>query len=230
MHIIYEGPSNYDDTPIVVIATNASKNPKTGNMWQTWILRQDIAPHHAVKNGDDSSVCGRCPLRPLSYKANKLKKKCYVQTWQAPRSVWEAYHRGSYQRITPDQFREILQGAGIRLGSYGDPASVPFELWQSIGVGTGEFTHTGYTHGYLMPNFDPRHLQFCMISLDPITELMPELPQGRTFRVINAIDQVRQGEILCPASKEQGNRTTCAKCGLCAGLTRKAKNIAIVMH
>ena len=69
-----------------------------------------------------------------------------------------------------------------------------------------------------------------MISLDPVTEQLPILPVGRTFRAIESVDLLRTGEVLCPASKEQNNKTQCAKCGLCKGLALKAKNIAIVMH
>jgi hypothetical protein len=230
MYIIYEGASTYDGKPIVVIATKNSKNPKTGAMWQLWIMRQDIAPHDAVKTGDDASVCGKCPLRPLTYKANGLRKPCYVRTFQAPLSVWRKYRRDGYQYITLEAFRKILQGDGVRLGSYGDPASVPFGVWEKLGIGSGEFTHTSYTHGYLVDGFDQRNLTISMVSLDPITQQMPVLPEGRSFRVINSVDQLQQGEILCPASKEQGFKTTCAQCGLCGGLSRKAKNIAIVMH
>ena len=234
-YIIYEGPSVYDGNNIVVIVTGITKksaNGKTGDMLQTWILHQDIAPHLAIKTGEDFTVCGKCPLRPLKYKKHKLKKKCYVQTWRAPLVVWKKYKRGEYDYIAPEQFRELLRelGRGLRLGSYGDPACVPFEVWQSIGVGSGEFNHTSYTHGYLLPDFDTRNLDVSMVSLDPT---MPELPawlDGRSFRVIAAPNQVRPDEILCPASKEEGYKTTCARCGLCAGLNRRAKNIAIVMH
>ena len=59
--IIYEGPSKLDGAPIVAIATGvdgASDNGKTGDMVQITIIRADIAPHHATKTGDDTSVCG----------------------------------------------------------------------------------------------------------------------------------------------------------------------------
>lgn len=237
-YILYEGPGNYDGRPIVVIATTESANPKTGNMWQTWIMRQDIAPNQAVKSGDDYSVCGNCPLRPLLWRDNGLEKPCYVRTFQAPLSVWKKYKRNGYPYPKIDfitqtglsEIRRLLQGKGIRLGSYGDPSTVPFNVWESIGVGSNEFTHTAYTHGYLVPGFDERNLTIAMVSLDPITESMPVGLTGRSFRVINDTSQLRKGEILCPASKEQDYKTTCAKCGLCAGLGRSAKNIAIVTH
>ena len=229
--IVYEGPGVYDGKPIVVIGTNNSLNPKTGNMWQTWIMRADIEPHKAVKTGDDASVCGKCPLRPLSYKKNKLKKPCYVRTFQAPLSVYRKYKRGGYDYISASDFRALVTDSdGLRLGSYGDPSSVPFQVWESVGVGSGEFNHTGYTHGYLLPGFDTRNLSISMVSLDPITQQINDALNGRSFRVINSIEELRTDEILCPASKEQGFKTTCAQCGLCAGLTRKAKNIAIVAH
>ena len=57
-YIIYEGSAVYDGMPIVMIATRETANNKTGDMWQTWIMRSDIEPHTAVKSGDDFSVCG----------------------------------------------------------------------------------------------------------------------------------------------------------------------------
>ena len=45
----------------------------------------------------------------------------------------------------------------------------------------------------------------------------------------NDIDKVN--EILCPASKEAGQRTTCDSCKLCGGLaTKTKKSSAIVWH
>ena len=62
--IIYQGPSLIDGKPIIAIATLNSRNGKTGEMIQTWIMRSDIEPHKAIKTGEDSSVCGDCPHRP----------------------------------------------------------------------------------------------------------------------------------------------------------------------
>jgi len=237
MFILYEGPSKYDNAPIVVIATTNTTNPKTGPMWQTWIMRQDVAPHEAVKTGDDASVCGACPLRPLSYKAAGLKKKCYVKTWQAPLGIWKKYKRNGYEHIEPEQFGKLLKGQALRLGSYGDPAAMPYEIWQAIGVGSGKFKHTGYTHGWLLPNFDTRMLEICMESLDEASEQAEQIPEGRSYRVIEpeawkalGLGALRLGEILCPASDEAGKKSNCFSCGLCAGTSRQAKNIAIVSH
>lgn len=227
MFILYDGPSANDKKPIVVIATKNSKNDKTGDMWQTWIMRSDIEPHLAIKTGDDFSVCGNCPLRPSQYKANGLSKPCYVRTFHAPLAVFRAYKRGNYKTISAGSFRKLLRGSAIRLGSYGDPGSLPYEFFKALGIGSGEFKHTAYTHAWLLPNFDPRLLEFCMVSIDPVSQESTHIPEGRWFRVINDTSELQTNEIICP---ETTIGIQCADCGLCAGSNHKAKNIAIVIH
>ena len=124
--VLYEGPSRIDGAPIVAIAcriSDASNNAKTGAMVQTFIMRQDIAPHKALKTGDDSSVCGACKLRPI----HKGPTRCYVRVYQAPLSVWNAYHRGRYATPGVDfdaaLLPELFAGLSFRIGSYGDPAA-----------------------------------------------------------------------------------------------------------
>ena len=59
-YIAYEGPSEIDGAPIVVIVNkiDGSKNAKTGALVQTFIIRSDIAPTDALKTGADYSICG----------------------------------------------------------------------------------------------------------------------------------------------------------------------------
>ena len=79
---IYDGPSRLDGARIIVLMTglrSASKNTKTGAMLQTWVMRYDAAPHEAQKTGDDASVCGRCPLRPLLHRANPVEAKTLLR-------------------------------------------------------------------------------------------------------------------------------------------------------
>jgi hypothetical protein len=53
----------------------------------------------------------------------------------------------------------------------------------------------------------------------------------RTFRAKRASEPRRTSEIGCPAAKENGARTSCERCGLCAGNTSKsAKDIVINLH
>ena len=82
--IFYRGKSPIDGAPLIGIATLTSDNRKTGDMVQTWILREDISPTMARSTGADRSFCGDCPVRG----------PCYVNWGQAPLNIWKTYHRG----------------------------------------------------------------------------------------------------------------------------------------
>jgi ABC-type polar amino acid transport system ATPase subunit len=53
----------------------------------------------------------------------------------------------------------------------------------------------------------------------------------RSFRVRAAESPTLQGEVICPASKEAGQKTTCEACKACGGLSAKARaDIVIMAH
>jgi hypothetical protein len=52
----------------------------------------------------------------------------------------------------------------------------------------------------------------------------------RTFRVAQVGSPTLSGEVVCPASKEAGEKVQCDRCGLCQGSKIRAKNIVIVRH
>ena len=223
--ILYEGPSALDGAPIAVILTGAnsaraSRNAKTGDMLQTWIMRADIAPHHAVKSGADSSVCGACPHRPA------LAGSCYVKTFQAPRSVWEAYRRGVYSHATPQAIRDACEGRAVRFGAYGDPAAAPIGVWSELARWAA--TWTGYTHQWrTAPLALARYL---MASADSEAEGVLARASGwRTFRVREASEPIGPREFVCPASEGAGKRTDCASCRACGGTGAKAKASPVIV-
>ena len=153
---------------------------------------------------------------------------CYVKTFQAPLSVWKAYHRGSYVDATPSQAGEWLTGLLVRAGTYGDPMAVPFEIWEAM-IGHAEAL-TGYSHQWLTG--DQRFKAFCMASADTPEEMaMAHVSGWRTFRVRKPDQPIEQGEVMCPASKEAGFKTNCASCKACGGLSSKAKvSMVIIDH
>ena len=231
-YILYKGPSKLDGASIVVIATGFAKqsdNTKTGDMIQTWILRDDIKPHEAQKTGEDASVCGQCPMRPLILARAKKNgerlndKPCYVKTFQAPRSVQDAYQRGIYSNITD---YSVFNNRVLRVGSYGDPAAVPSKVWAKALENSK--SNTGYTHQW--ERFSaPR--SFVMASVEsPELRDKAKAKGFRTFRTKHAGDPLLPGEIACPASKEAGQKTQCASCRLCGGASVKGKDIAINIH
>lgn len=228
--ILYDGKSLLDGKPIVVIATGLngkSRNAKTGNMVQTWIMRSDIAPHEAVKSGDDKSVCGNCKHRGTIDDGRNVGRSCYVTVHQAPLSVYKAYKRGAYPMWNGDA--SLFSGLNVRLGAYGDPAAAPSDIWASI-VSAAK-SHTGYTHQWqaIKPTNVLRTL--AMASCDSESEQEQASKAGwRTFRVRTEQENLASKEIACPASDEAGKLTDCASCGLCGGASKLAKSIAIIAH
>jgi len=234
--IIYEGPSLLDGQQIVVIATgikSKSSNGKTGGMIQTWILLRDIDPREANKSGADYGICGDCPHRGKATtaldKVLAAERTCYVILFQAPLNVWKTYHRGNYDRaVDSEAIASVGTGRKVRLGSYGDPAAVPAYVWKALL--SKSIGRTGYSHQSGLANAD-FVADIMMISADNLAMAQGAWANGhRTFRVIDSVDDMDANEVLCPASKEAGERTNCENCGLCAGSSIKAKSIAIVAH
>jgi len=222
--IIYKGPSLLDGAPIVVIATYSNRNTKTGKVVQTYILRSDINPLEASKTGEDFSICGSCPMRGEVTTDPKRKiakgRKCYVNLGQGVLIVYKSFLRGVYQ---PGDPRTMGRDRFVRVGTYGDPAAVPSEVWDEL-LAECE-TWTAYTHQ------KPWRPDIAMQSADSYDEAKAHWAEGRrTFRVIVDLGDIdKSKETLCPASKEAGRRVQCTACKLCKG-SSLAKSIAIVEH
>ena len=229
--IIYRGPSRLDGKPIVVVVTGlkgSSGNTKTGDLLQTWILcDEDEAPNVALKSGSDYSICGDCKHRR---DPETGRRTCYVRM-QAPPAVWKAYRRGSYPDVSGDGAAIAALGNGrkVRLGSYGDPGAVPYEVWSSlVSEAPG---HTGYTHQWNHWNYDARISRLCMISADTETEVRTAEALGlRAFHVRPRNAPKPANTAQCPAAAEAGKRVQCADCMLCGGTSVKARSISIEAH
>lgn len=211
--ILYEGPSTLDGNPIVVIATFRSKNRKTGDMIQTWIMRSDMSPVEAIRAKADASVCGGCPHR------TSIGGGCYVEVARAPLTVWKAYKRGGYPRL--DGYKQFA-GRKLRMGAYGDPAAVPAAVWEAL------LPHCDGWTGYSHQRDQPEVLKWVMVSTDTPAQTKAHNAKGhRTFRVKTADQPLLKGEIECPADSRG---MTCMECGLCAGQGQAGPSIAINVH
>lgn len=219
---LYRGPSKLDGKPIVVILTLHSSNEKTGDMAQTWIIRQDMSPAEAARCGADESVCGHCRHR------HHLGGACYVLPFQAPTRVWHSWQAGRYPVATPKHLRR-LKGRAIRFGAYGDPAAAPVEIWQKLSK-VASMT-TGYTHQVeQLPYLDAMDmLDHCMVSADSEAEALFYQGMGaRTFRVKRPEEPMLEGEVYCPA--DSNAEIQCLDCGLCSGAYGTGKSVAINVH
>jgi len=140
--VIWEGASPQDNAPIAAIVTGldrASRNDKTGDMLQIWIIRTDMSPVDAVKSGEDKSICGNCTHR----RGHGGLKDCYVLPHQAPTAVYKNYKAGKYPVLTLKDF-DLFNGMMVRFGAYGDPAFIPLAILTIITDKAAGYT--GYTH------------------------------------------------------------------------------------
>ncbi len=224
--VIYRGPSMLDGAPIVVVASTGSSNVKTGQMVQTWILRADLNPSEASRQGADASVCGMCPRR------HSLGGDCYVQIVHAPRSTWASWDaKGSPGENWSDEKQIIaLQSDakqyGLRLGSYGDPMAVPYEVWRDLIDALQPRSVVGYTHqwGTLPHNNNNGRLDayfwfraHVMASCDNAAQAENARFCGwRFFLATPAGAPVPERTVQCPATRDV-NPLTCNTCGICNG-------------
>ena len=236
-YVIWEGPSKFDGAPLVAIAIIHSKNSKTGDMVQTFILRADQSPLDALAHGADRSVCGDCKHRPRAPAGArngrkgkpKRERTCYVNVGQSVMAIWKAYKRGRYP-YDPAAAARACAGRMVRLGAYGDPAAIPIRIWHALLKRAGG--HTGYTHAWHVRA--GRALKsLAMASADSAAELERARAQGwRTFRVRAAHEPLMARELVCPASAENDTGRTCSSCGACNGAARgpAQASVAIIVH
>jgi len=229
-YIAYEGPSEIDGAPIVVIVNkiDGSANAKTGAIVQSFIIRSDVNPVDALKTGADASICGDCVHRPITAKETG-EPPCYVNVGRSVLAVYNAYKRGRYIKADVETIALALAGKALRIGTYGDPAAAPVLMWQR--VSRYVIARAGYSHQWQSLGFDhAAWAPLVMASADSIDQAaLANLYGMRTFRVSIGVDK-QPGETVCPASAEGGRKATCADCMLCGGTTKKAKDVVIADH
>lgn len=223
-YIIYRGASQLDGAPIVVVALTNSTNEKTGNMVQTYILVDNgRSPVDNARDLLDASICGDCKHRRGTGGA------CYVNLGQGARAVAAAIVKGNYPAdILAAQ--SAAAGRMVRLGTYGDPAAVPANIWTTLlAKAKGR---TGYSHQWQSGKASADIMALCMASADNEEERAAAKALGyRTFRVRAENQPMAAGEFICPASAEGGKRKLCAECGACdGGIDSRRADPVIIVH
>jgi hypothetical protein len=222
--IIYRGPSQLDGAPIVVVALTNSTNAKTGNMVQTYILVDNgRSPIDNARSLADVSICGDCKHRTGTGGA------CYVNLGQGARAVAAAIVKGNYPAdILAAQ--SAAAGRMVRLGTYGDPAAVPANIWRTLLANAQG--HTGYSHQWQTGKAGADIMALCMASADNEAERAAAKLMGyRTFRVRAANEAMAAGEFICPASEEGNRRKLCGECGACdGGIDSRRADPVIIAH
>ena len=141
--------------------------------------------------------------------------------------VYKSFHNGKYPVASNQDIIDIGSNRPVRLGTYGDPAAVPRQVWDLLL--TNATGHTGYSH---QNNIKDSYTDITMTSVDSEDEARLAWSRGeRTFRVMDVKEQPVKGkEILCPASKEAGQKTVCELCKLCSGSQINKRSVAIMKH
>ena len=243
--VLYEGPSMLTGDPIVVIVTGlkaGSKNSKTGDLPQVWIIRQDLDPYQAQQTGLDVAVCGSCVLRPVNSDRRKklgIDRACYVDTVKSVGSIFKAYTRDRYNTIAdledPADLVDMIGDRRVRLGAYGDPMAWPLttaDLHDGCdGIAILEFLKlagfpitTGYSHQWKRIHdrkLADRWARIVMASCDTRSDHDMAIDRGFTPAMLDTGDRP-SGSVLCPAQSTNG-RVSCATCtdgtgsALCSG-------------
>lgn len=227
-------PSVYNPArKVLVVATIKSSNRKTGNMVQVYFLDAECPPVLACQTGTDQTVCGPCKQR------HYLGGGCYVVPCQGPAALWKAYQEGKHKRVGPieedHEYRitlRKLRGRPVRLGAYGDPASMAGRDLRQLLKDLEPSGWTGYTHNW-QNRSDLQDL--CMASVDTEQEFIQATARGwRTFRA-RAQDStdLAYSEIVCP-NIYSGGKVQCIQCLKCNGnstrSSRSWRNIVLPVH
>lgn len=223
--VFYEGASQLTGAPIVGVLTGLaipSRNAKTGDMLQAWMLAADQSPREAIERGKDDAICGDCSLRGDGV----YGRGCYVTFWQAPLRIWLALPK--MPRIGPGMLSHRLRHEYVRLGAYGDPTAIPVETWTTLLRSAAGAI--GYTQQWKV--CDDGYRAFLMASVLSTVDQADAVARGwRTYRVRGPLDRLLPGEVVCPASNEADHKLSCAECMLCSGAASDRRaNPVIIAH
>lgn len=216
--IVWRGPSVFTGNPVQIVMTGIdlkSVNEKTGPMVQISVLPEGRNPSLDFGTLRERDVCGDCVLV-----GRGARRVCY-----AAYLAWlHGQHMMQYRELSFVEARVALAGKSVRVGSYGDPAAVPFDVWNELLVRVDNWT--GYTHAWRTCDQRFRHL--LMASVETTDGYLEARRMGwRTFRLKLPSFAVHPGEIRCPY---ETHGVQCVKCRLCCGTERPAKSVVVNAH
>ncbi len=223
---LWRGRSRFNGERIVVLASLFSKNVKTGQMIQVWILRQDRNPMNSMLDGKENATCGDCPLQ---HKPSGGEGLCYVNKMHII-GVWDSWKRGGYPKFDPRIHLKHFVGRTLRWGAYGDPTMFPAEAVAPIFKIVSGWT--GYTHQWRQP-WAQDWRPYVMASVEtPEGQQAAKEAGWRSFRIRRADEPLLANERICPASPEGGMKATCHSCQACDGTGRGTNlaDLSIIVH
>lgn len=216
---------------VVLYAFNHATNRKTGRLIEAAVLLANIKPSDAAASGRDRAVCGDCPGRLTNWNF------CYRSPGHDIDKTWETIRNA--QAVGVAEARRIVRESGlpIRFGSYGDFAAVPLEILEALALAArkpdGSWNHTGFTHQWSHPNFDPCVLAYLDASVEfagEREELKRLFPGTKTHRLLAQPEYILPDEVFCLGGAGKSD-VHCCGCLSCRGITNiGAPDRAIVVH
>jgi len=195
-----------------------------------YIIPRNATTLDALYEDDNWKLCGNCALQGTYDKENKRfeNRACYVNLGWLDHTVVKAYASGRYLPYSREKHEFLLATREIRHGAYGDPAAMPDHLIQYLcEVGT---SWTGYTHQafWQHPKRAAFLAKYMMISCHNKAQHAEAQRRGwRSFSVIADGQDAPSNSVECPFGT---HGVKCIDCGLCKGLSLKAKSVYTIAH
>lgn len=175
----------------------------------------------------DHSNCLDCP-----FSLGNGNGGCYTHKFQQYVGFLALLRSIKPEELSPFndlKFKQLLKlasGSYVRFGTYGEPSLIAPNVVAAI-VAVAK-TWTGYTHQWNKP-FAYEHGKYFMASVHNQAEA--DEARDKAYRSFIASQDNSEKAVSCPASKEAGYKSNCAKCGLCSGVLGKGKkDIKILQH
>jgi len=175
----------------------------------------------------DGSNCLDCP-----FSMGNGNGGCYTHKFQQYVGFLSLLRSVKLQDLTPlddDKMRDVndmCYDTYVRFGTYGEPSLMPKHLVESMSMVAKSWT--GYTHQW-SKDWAKDYGKWFMASTHSQEEA--DTATTKEYRSFIATERGDEKAVSCPASKEAGYKSNCAKCGLCSGLLGKGnKDVKILQH
>lgn len=175
----------------------------------------------------DASNCLDCPFSGANGKGGCYTHKFnqYVGFVSMLRSI-KSSDLTPLNRNKREQCTEMAKNTYVRFGTYGEPSLLPIDLVADMSAVASSWT--GYTHQW-EKEWASEYGKYFMASTH--NQVESNVASDLAYRSFIATKTGDEKAVSCPASKEAGFKSNCAKCGLCSGLLGKGKtNIKILEH
>lgn len=127
----------------------------------------------------------------------------------------------------PNEILKWCKWSYVRFGTYGEPSLIPMDWVSKMASASANFT--GYTHQWRKAKGYEKY--FMASTHSPLETEMAKQQGYKSYMTTKDKDFKDKNFVVCPSSKEGGQKSSCEDCGLCKGTSsRSAKSIVIIEH